>query len=167
MTNSPAPAATLYGNPGPGEPYDGATSPEQLHRPLYGASFGQAIARFFKNYATFSGRASRSEYWMVTLFMLIISIVFGVLLGITIASGGIAEDGTAQLTGGAIVVIVLFALFGLVTLVPSLAIMWRRLHDANLAGPFAFLSLIPSVGSIIVIVLTLLPPKPEGRRFDR
>lgn len=167
MTSSPAPATTLYGNPGPGEPYDGATSPEQLHRPLYGASFGQAIARFFKNYATFSGRASRSEYWMVTLFMLIISIVFGALIGIITATAGLNADGTAELPGGAIALIVVLSLFALATLIPSIALQWRRLHDANLAGPFYFLGLIPSVGGLILFIMSVLPPKPEGRRFDR
>ncbi len=166
MTNPPA-APVTYGNPGPGEPYGGASSPADLSRPLYGASFGQAIARFFKNYAKFSGRASRSEYWWIYLFTILVTAVFGVLFAITLAGAGVSEDGTMELTGGAITVIVLFSLFGLATLVPSIAIMWRRLHDANLAGPFAFLSFIPSVGSIIVIILTLLPPKPEGRRFDR
>jgi len=167
MTASDVQTTPRYGQPGTGEPYDGAASAASLNRPLYGASFGQAVSRFFKNYATFSGRASRSEYWWVYLFMTLVTAVFSVLLGITIASTGVAEDGTAQLTGGAIAVIVVFSLFGLATIIPSLALLWRRLHDANLAGPFAFLSLIPSVGSIIVLVMTLLPPKPEGRRFDR
>ena len=50
---------------------------------------------------------------------------------------------------------------------PSLAIAWRRLHDAGFPGPYYFLTLVPSVGSIIVLVLMLLPSKPEGQRFDR
>ncbi len=167
MTTPSAAPAALYGNPGPGEPYDGATSPSVLNRPLYGASFGQSISRFFKNYATFSGRASRSEYWMLTLFMAILSVVFGVLIGIVTATAGVTEDGTAELPGSAIALIVVLSLFGLATLVPSIALQWRRLHDVNLAGPFFFLSFIPSVGSLIVLILSLLPPKPEGRRFDK
>jgi hypothetical protein len=46
-----------------------------LDKPLYGATFGQAISRFFKKYATFSGRASRSEYWWWVLASAIISAV--------------------------------------------------------------------------------------------
>ncbi|MGK0716345.1 DUF805 domain-containing protein [Leucobacter sp. W1153] len=167
MTTAPATPTNLYGNPGPGEPYDGATAPSVLNRPLYGATFGQAISRFFKNYATFSGRASRSEYWLVTLFMLILSAVFGVLIGITTATAGLTEEGNAELPGTAIALIVAFGVFGLATIVPSIALQWRRLHDVNLAGPFYFLALIPSVGGLILFILSLLPPKPEGRRFDK
>ncbi|VEW10581.1 Predicted membrane protein [Brevibacterium casei] len=54
----------------------------------------------------------------------------------------------------------------LALLVPTLAISWRRLHDANLAGPFWFLTFIPGVGGLIVLALMLMPSKPEGRRFD-
>ena len=60
----------------------------------------------------------------------------------------------------------LLLLIGLGILVPSIAITWRRLHDGNFAGPFYFLSLIPYVGGIIMIVFMLLPSKAEGRRFD-
>ncbi|MGK0742387.1 DUF805 domain-containing protein [Leucobacter sp. Z1108] len=167
MTTPPAASTARYGNPGPGEPYDGATSPSVLNRPLYGATFGQAISRFFKNYATFSGRASRSEYWMLTLFMVIVSAVFGALIGIVTATAGVTEDGTAELPGLAIALLVVLSIFALATLVPSIALQWRRLHDVNLAGPFYFLALIPSVGGLILFIMSLLPPKPEGRRFDK
>jgi hypothetical protein len=36
--------------------------PSPMSLPLYGATFGQALSRFFRSYARFSGRASRSEY---------------------------------------------------------------------------------------------------------
>ncbi|MFJ4254344.1 DUF805 domain-containing protein [Microbacterium sp. NPDC090003] len=48
----------------------------------------------------------------------------------------------------------------------KLAATWRRLHDANLAGPFFFLAFIPVVGSWILLVLLLQGSKPEGARFD-
>ncbi len=162
-----APPAGQFGNPGPGEPYNGASSPADLDRPLYGATMGQAVSRFFKKYATFSGRASRSEYWWLSLFMLIIAVVFGVLFGIIVATSAQAMDDTGEIPGAAIALLVVMFLFGLATIVPTLALQWRRLHDANLAGPFYFLSFIPSIGGIIVFVLSVLPPKPEGRRFDR
>ena len=216
------------GIPGPGEPFDGASGPDELRRPLYGASFGQAVKRFFKNYANFKGRASRSEYWWAMLFLFLLQIVPGVLylIGVVTVVGTAAVNttvddagnvttapGTAAAAGGgvailAIGVILLIAgagsmitrlneglgptnitsyvpwglwvgfydymvwlevgslmVIGLATLIPSISIAWRRLHDANLAGPFWFLSLT-SIGSIIVLVFTVLPPKPEGRRFD-
>lgn len=182
---APAYAAPVAGGvPGPGEPFDGASSPEELTRPLYGASFGQAVKRFFKNYANFKGRASRSEYWFAQLFLFLLQLIPGILyfigLGGMVAAtatnvsvdeyGNVttAPGAEAAVGGGAAVFfigLVLLIIIGLATLVPSLAIAWRRLHDANFAGPFWFLSLT-SVGAIIVLVFTIMPSKPEGRRFD-
>lgn len=162
--------------PGPGEPFNGAVDPDDLSRPLYGASFGQAVRRFFKSYAKFSGRASRSEYWWSRVFLIILFaapwllyMVGAVALGI---GGALSDDGSASGTVAAGFGGVLMVLGGLLllvvfcgTIIPSLAITWRRLHDADLAGPFYFLSLIP-VGDIVVLVFTILGSKPSGRRFD-
>jgi Predicted membrane protein len=49
------------------------------------------------------------------------------------------------------------------TLVPHLALVWRRLHDANLAGPWYFLSFVP-FGWVVQLVLTALPSNPVGAR---
>lgn len=173
----------VAGVPGPGEPFDGATNPEQLNRPLYGAGFGDAIKRFFKNYTNFKGRASRSEYWWAQLFLVLLQLIptiiyiIGVSITVATTASNISVDSAGNVTsmGGAedavggvaliAVGLILMGIIGLAVLIPSLAIAWRRLHDANFAGPFWFLSLT-SVGSIIVLVFTLLPSRPEGRRFD-
>ncbi len=134
-----------------------------LGQPLYGATFGDAIRRFFKKYADFTGRASRSEFWWWFLFAIIIGAVYGILLQTlgTIGNGG---RGLGPIGW---VLIVVYTVWDLVILVPSLALSWRRLHDANLAGPFWFLGFIPLVGWIIVLVFYLMASKPEGARFDR
>ena len=173
------PGANGPGAPGYGAQIRGAASPEDLSLPLYGASFGQAVKRFFKKYAKFSGRASRSEYWWVALFTFLIQLIPGILYGIGAGmSAGAAISasdpyGSSMSTGpsgGALALTaiggILMFLIWLAMVVPTLAITWRRLHDANLAGPFFFLAFIPGVGGIIVLVLTLLPSKPEGQRFD-
>lgn len=170
------------GVPGPGEPFNGAVSPDDLSRPLYGASFGQAVRRFFKNYVNFKGRASRSEYWWVALFIFLLQLIPSILYMVGFARGmsDIAgamtydADGNVMLTeapsagGGVTLVIgtILMILIGLAVLLPSLGLAWRRLHDGNFAGPLYFLGLIPYVGGIAVLVLMLMPPKPAGRRFD-
>ncbi|WP_257944391.1 DUF805 domain-containing protein [Brevibacterium aurantiacum] len=174
------PGAAGSGAMGPGGQIRGAASPEDLSLPLYGASFGQAIKRFFKKYAKFSGRASRSEYWWVALFLFLIqlipSVLYSIGLGMTAgtASMAAADPYASQMSAGpsggalALTVIggILMFIIGVAVVVPTLAIIWRRLHDANLAGPFFFLNFIPGVGGIILLVLTLLPSKPEGQRFD-
>lgn len=167
--------------PGPVEPFDGAATPDDLTRPLYGATFGQAVRRYFKNYANFSGRASRSEYWWVVLFTFLIFIVPATLL--TIGLFGVIDAAirnTPEAPAGALTTLVvggiLYGIIGLGTLVPSYAIGWRRLQDVNIPGPLYLLSLaswIPIVnyvswiGLIVLFIFTLLSPKSEGRRFDR
>jgi uncharacterized membrane protein YhaH (DUF805 family) len=139
-----------------------------LWAPLYGASLGQAFQRFFKKYADFTGRASRSEYWWWYLVTIIVAIVLEILAATLGAAGATTNDDGTSTPGPLFwLPVVLIIVWGLGTIVPHLALTWRRLHDTNLAGPFFFLGLIPFVGGIIVLVLTILPSKPEGARFDR
>ncbi|MCB1272960.1 MAG: DUF805 domain-containing protein [Leucobacter sp.] len=190
---NPAPMAPAVA-PGPGGPFDGAIHPDDLSRPLYGASFGQAIRRYFKSYAKFSGRASRSEYWWVMLFTGLITLVPAVfafigLMAMFLAATPVATSydpydtydsygtyASSTPPAGAVIVLILAMFLMLVItlalIVPTLALGWRRLHDGNFAGPLYLITLagsIPYVGflaSIAVLVLTLLPSKIEGRRFD-
>lgn len=163
----------------PREYGDGDNAP--LNQPLYGASFMQATKRFFKKYARFSGYASRSEYWFASLFLFLVSLVptIGFFVGIvmsgayssrTYSSTGVAapemtDGSTAGLAIFAISGILLF-LFWAATIVPSLAITWRRFHDAGFSGLLYFLSFIPYVGGLIVFVFMVLPTKMESRRLD-
>ena len=135
-----------------------------LSQPLYGATFGQAVRRFFAKYATASGRASRSEYWWAVLAIALIQLVFTVLY---FAAGGSspAADGTVQLTPIAIVVISIWGVFSLAVIIPTIALTVRRLHDGNFSGWFYLLTLIGL--SIVVFIFTLLPSNPAGARFDR
>ena len=77
-----------------------------------------------KKYAVFSGRARRREYWMFVLFNVLIAIAIGIVLGIL---GGILGMGT-DLSNPAGVV------YGLGTLIPSIAVGVRRMHDIGRSG---------------------------------
>jgi uncharacterized membrane protein YhaH (DUF805 family) len=116
--------------------------------PLRGATFGQAVQRFFQRYAQFRGRASRSEFWWWYLASVIIE---GVLQGL-----GRSSNGFNLLAG----------LFSLAILVPQFALGARRLHDTNRSGWWQLLGLIPIVGWIILLVWFIQKEKPEGARFD-
>ncbi|RUO23005.1 DUF805 domain-containing protein [Aliidiomarina minuta] len=97
-----------------------------------------------QNYAVFQGRARRKEYWMFALFYAIfyvLAIVLDGVLGTLHAETGI----------GLITTIYLLAL-----LIPSLAVLVRRLHDTNRSGWMALLMLIPLIGSIIIFIFMLL-----------
>ncbi|MFT8356996.1 MAG: DUF805 domain-containing protein [Bifidobacterium aquikefiri] len=108
-----------------------------IDRPWYGISLKDAIIRFFKKYAVFSGRASRSEYWWAYLFTTVVSLAISIIFS---AMGNHIADA-------------LSVLWSLAVLVPSIAIAVRRLHDANLSGWWYFLPLALSIlGGVIMIV---------------
>jgi uncharacterized membrane protein YhaH (DUF805 family) len=148
----------------------GYTTPTDtaLSQPLYGATFGQAVSRFFKKYATFTGRASRSEFWWWFLVNTLVGLVLYVITLLLGGSGATfdATTGTSTPGPGFVVGIVLSSIWFLATIVPWLALVWRRFHDTNRSGAFYFLSLIPFVGGIIVLVMLALPSDPAGARFD-
>ncbi|GAA2105521.1 DUF805 domain-containing protein [Brevibacterium salitolerans] len=170
----------------PGGPQ--ATGPDgqpALSQPLYGATFKQAVVRFFKKYARFSGYASLSEYWWAYLGVSLIGIVLSIPLMIgyfmmmasLFSAAATADPYTSEISsgaaagagvGGILVLIgaIISGLFGLAVIVPQLAASARRLHDAGFSAFFLFLHLVPSVGSLIVLVLTILPTKPEARRAE-
>ena len=98
--------------------------------------FGEALQSVFSKYATFSGRARRSEYWYFFLFNVIVTVVLNILYSST--------DST--------IFAALMSLYSLATLVPGLAVSWRRLHDISRSGVNYLLILIPLVGAIILLV---------------
>lgn len=94
----------------------------------------QWYLKVLKNYVGFQGRAKRKEYWMFVLINGIISTVL-VLLGSQIE-----------------IFLFLVGLYSLAVLLPSLAVSIRRLHDTGRSGWWLFISLIPLIGSIILLV---------------
>ncbi len=139
--------------------------PVALEAPYYGASFAVAFGRFWRKYATFRGRASRSEYWWWELFGILVSLV---ILAIYIPSLLAARTGHGlRLDAGLMVTIVLAGAWFIATIVPTLALAWRRLHDTNRSGWFWLLGFIPTIGWIIMIVLMVQPTDARGQRFDR
>ncbi len=136
-----------------------------LSQPLYGAGIGDAVKRFFKKYATFSGRASRSEYWWWMLVNFAVITVLSTWTGI--AAAGSVDTVTGELTGsGFMVPYALVMIWSLATLVPGLALMVRRLHDGGFSGWLILLGLVPFLGGIAILVFSLMPSKPEGARYD-
>jgi uncharacterized membrane protein YhaH (DUF805 family) len=93
-----------------------------------------------KKYVVFSGRARRKEFWMFTLFTVIISIV----LNVVDRAMGTADNSTG--TG------VLGGIYTLLVLLPSLAVTVRRLHDTDRSGWWILIGLIPLIGAIVLLV---------------
>lgn len=111
-------------------------------------TFGQSIRTCFSKYVTFSGRASRSEFWWFALFVIVTQIV---LSWVDIALFGTVETGPGSIAGSTNTPI-LSSLFSLATVLPFLSVIVRRLHDGDRSGWWYWLALIPLVGIIILIV---------------
>jgi uncharacterized membrane protein YhaH (DUF805 family) len=135
-----------------------------LDQPWYGIGPVDAVKRVFQKYARFDGRASRGEYWWFVLFTTILSLLFYIPF---VAIAASADSGSGDVPAGAVVLLILGLLIGLAMLVPSIAVTVRRLHDAGFSGWLYLVNLVPYLGSLVVLVLTILPPKPEGARYDR
>ena len=97
--------------------------------------------KVLKQYADFSGRARRKEYWMFALFNFIFLIIAMIL------------DNVLGLTAGELPYGVFYYLYILAVLIPQLAVSVRRLHDVGKSGWMFLIVLIPLVGPIWLLVL--------------
>ena len=95
-----------------------------------------------KKYAVFSGRARRKEIWYFVLISYIISTVLWWIDSLI---------GTYQIDN-LWTIYVLFSLYGLAVLLPSIGVSIRRLHDTGRSGWWIFIGLIPLIGAIILLV---------------
>ncbi|MGM9619740.1 MAG: DUF805 domain-containing protein [Oscillospiraceae bacterium] len=108
--------------------------------------FEEAVKHVFIHYADFSGRAGRGEYWYYTLFHILASAALRVLAVLPWMG-------------------VLLPLFLLGTVVPGLAVCWRRLHDTGRSGLWTLLALIPLVGTIVLLVWLAGEGQPEANAY--
>ncbi|MFM1957294.1 MAG: hypothetical protein RLZ41_693 [Actinomycetota bacterium] len=104
-------------------------------------TFGQAIVAFWKNYANFKGRATRSEYWWAFLFVALVG------AGISIVTTDYSASDWTDTTESA-----LSNLWSLVVLLPGLSVAARRLHDVGRPATHLFYLLIPIAGIIMVLI---------------
>lgn len=118
---------------------------------------GDAVMRFLLRYARFSGRAGRSEFWWPVAVLTVFYVTAAVID---------SASGRTHITA----FVVLFAI------TPTLAVLTRRLHDTGRSGKVAWVALIPIVGYVILLGLTLVPgstalnefgPPPGGTQDPR
>ena len=117
-------------------------------------SMKEAIIHVLRNYANFSGRARRSEYWYFVLFT---SLAVGVLAGLSTFFFG--ENSTHN------IFTVLSSLFSLAVFIPNLAVTWRRLHDIGKSGANYLWVLLPVIGGIMVLIWTLKDSQPGDNQY--
>lgn len=140
------------------------TTQPPLDQPLYGATMPQAVSRFFRKYLVFSGRASRSEFWWVYLFIFIVTFVL--TIGTVVLGAATQERGSREPGPGALVFAIPLILFALAIIIPAISLHVRRLHDVNLSGLLYLITFVPYIGSFALLVLAVLPSNPAGVRFD-
>jgi len=105
-------------------------------------TFTDSIKTCFGKYATFAGRASRSEYWWYTLFVVLASVATS-MLDVTLFGFEEADARPFNTT------------FSVITFIPSIAVTVRRLHDKNRSGWWWWLALFPVIGWIILLYWTV------------
>ena len=106
-----------------------------------------------KKYAVFNGRARRKEYWYYYLFYMLTYIVLAIIDGV---AGTYSEEAGVGLLSG---------IYGLAALLPSIGVSVRRLHDTSRSGWWLFISLIPVIGIIVLIVFLASDSKPEDNQY--
>lgn len=103
-------------------------------------------------YAQFTGRASRGEFWKYVLVVFIINLIFTLL-----------QNLLGTLSIAYYIVMGLNAIIMLGLLLPSLAVSVRRMHDIGKGGGWIFINLVPLIGSIWFLVLTIKKSEGDNR----
>lgn len=108
--------------------------------------------KVLRQYADFTGRARRKEYWMFTLFNILIIIALGAILGLI----GYSIDSP----------FIVFAIYiyAFAVLIPSIAVGVRRLHDTGKSGWWYLLSLVP-IASLVLLVFFCMDGEPGENKW--
>lgn len=115
----------------------------------------------FSKYAEFDGRSRRSEYWYFSLVNILIYLAFQMLLIMTFPSFALP-----------MILAMMYLFYAVVAFIPSLAVLFRRLHDTGRSGWWWLILFIPLVGTIILLTFlaedsqrgsNLYGPNPKAR----
>lgn len=110
--------------------------------------FNTYFVEYLKNnYATFDGRVSRRQYWMFTLYSMLVSIAFNIAIAILPFLA------------------ILSLIYALALIVPSISLIVRRLHDINLSGWFFLIAFIPVLGGLALLFLFCMPGDAEDNKY--
>jgi len=117
-------------------------------------SFGQSVSHVLKNLTNFEGRASRSEFWWWSLFIVIINIIASIII--------VSVSGNGMNTAGTIIIWVI----SLILFLASLSVAVRRLHDTGRTGWWALLYPVCCIGQIILIIFWASPSTGPNQHGD-
>ena len=130
-------------------------------------TFATAVRTCLARYVTFSGRASRSEYWYFFLFVFTVQLIAGVVDGMLFGTSTTVVTKTGTTTV-AVVPAPVRSVVGLALFLPNLAAAWRRMHDTGRSGGFLLLpSLLALVAAAILVLGIGTASLFDGGRLDR
>jgi len=120
--------------------------------------FTESVRQFFSRYTDFQGRTPRSGYWWVALFLVTVSVViWGV--DMVLFEGSYPQNLLDQGFGPVSIA------FILITLIPNLALGFRRLHDTNRSAWWLLIGLVPLAGAVVLLVFYLMPSTPGDNNY--
>ena len=120
--------------------------------------FSQALKSFWGNYRNFNGRARRSEYWFIQLFLVVTNLAAAVIDFVLM--NGDVERFIANGGGGIVGLIWILA-----TIVPAVAVLVRRLHDTGRSGWWALIGFVPVAGAIALLVFTVADSEAQQNSY--
>ncbi len=136
-----------------------------LDWPHYRVGPVAAVVRGYQKWSVPAGRASRSEFWWWTLFANAGWWVLGMLAGLSTLTQPAAPDGTRPIGVLGVVLLILAGVLLLSTVVPSIMITIRRLHDVGLSGWYYLLNLIPYLGYVVVLIICIQATSPSASTY--
>ena len=120
--------------------------------------FSESVKSFWSHDSILKGRARRSEYGWIQLFLVLTNLAVAAI-DLVLMNGDV--DRFIANGGGGIVGLIWI----LVTIVPALAVLVRRLHDTGKSGWWALIGFVPLVGGIVLLVFTVLDSDAGGNKF--
>ena len=121
----------------------------------------EAIQAFFARYTDFGGRSRRSEYWWSYLGLMLIYVAILIVSGIL----------SAILPFLGVIGVIAYVVLALACLIPSIAIIFRRMHDVDKSAWWLLISFIPLIGALVLLYFFVQPgtvgpnqfgPDPKG-----
>jgi uncharacterized membrane protein YhaH (DUF805 family) len=153
--------------------------PERVNHQRGSKQMFNSVKSSFRQYATFYGRETRRTFLEFFFFQVIVSILVSVIVVLSFGASGVAVsqasagqsfDGWSLLFASfwglfGLGILFLHSIFLLASLVPTLALQARRLHDANISAWWLFLHLAP-FGGLALFIMNCLGSVNGVSRFE-